>query len=61
MLNNPILATLIGMSAIVIWSTLVGLIRLISDELDALTCLMLLYTISTIILCFIFDILPPPS
>ena len=56
MLNNPILATLIGMSAIVMWSTLVGLIRLISDKLDALTCLMLLYTISTIILCFIFKL-----
>jgi drug/metabolite transporter (DMT)-like permease len=56
MLNNPILATLIGMSAIVMWSTLVGLIRLISDELDALTCLMLLYIISTIILCFIFKL-----
>jgi drug/metabolite transporter (DMT)-like permease len=56
MLNNPILATCIGMSAIVMWSTLVGLIRLISIELDALTCLMLLYSLSTIILCFVFKL-----
>lgn len=56
MLNNPILATGIGISAIVMWSTLVGLIRLISDELDALTCLMLLYSLSTIILCFVFKL-----
>lgn len=56
MLHNPILATLIGISAIVMWSTLVGLIRLISDELYPLTCLMLLYTISTIILCLIFKL-----
>lgn len=56
MLNNPILATLIGTSAIVMWSTLVGLIRLISDELNALTCLMLLYTFSTLILCFVFKL-----
>lgn len=56
MLNNPILATFIGTSAIVMWSTLVGLIRLISNELNALTCLMLLYTLSTLILCFVFKL-----
>lgn len=56
MINNPNISTLIGMSAIFMWSTLVGLIRLITDELDALTSLALLYSFSTLILLFIFKI-----
>lgn len=56
MISNPTLATFIGISALFMWSTLVGLIQLISQDLDALTCLMLLYTISSIILCIVFKL-----
>lgn len=50
------LYTVIGLSAILMWSTLVGLIRLISERIDPVTSVTLLYSLSTLILLILFKI-----
>lgn len=50
------IATLIGFSAILMWSALVGLIRVLSERIDPVTSVTLLYSLSTIILIIIFKI-----
>lgn len=51
---NSTVSTFIGVSAIFMWSTLVGLIHWMSLKMDPLASLMLLYSLSTLILLIIF-------
>lgn len=50
------LATLIGFSAILQWSTLVGLLKKISFSIGADWAVLLMYSLSTVILLLIFKI-----
>ena len=50
------LATLIGFSAILLWSTLVGLLKNLSSLLGADYAVTLMYSFSTLILLAIFKI-----
>ena len=50
------LATLIGLSAILQWSSIVGLLKKISFSLGAELAVLLMYTLSTCILLIFFKI-----
>lgn len=50
------LHTVIGLSALLMWSTLIGLIRLISERLDPMISITLLYSLSAVILLILFRI-----
>lgn len=54
MMQHSFSATAIGILAILMWSTLVGLIALIRQHLDALSSVTLLYSLSSIMLCLLF-------
>lgn len=56
MTTSKNIATLIGFSAIIMWSALVGLIRVLSERIDPVTSVTLLYSLSTVILIVIFKI-----
>ena len=53
---NSQISTLIGVSALIFWSTLVGMLRLSSDQFGPIYSVTYIYTLSAIILFLLYGL-----